>query len=161
MWRPSVCIHVVKPFPLLLTHHTLMQVWDGILKLHLEMTWELPNSSLNQYLWTGTDFCKSLPYFMTKYSLAEKQPDEQKENRKFSQGTKFAKVRGKTITKDMSETITHWCAWGGLGAMKGHKWACPPWAVSGPGPHQNQNEDSTWRKLQGHVMLVSLPHQWF
>lgn len=133
MLRPSVCIHAVKPFPLLLTHHTRMHVWDGILKLHLATTQELPNSSVNQYLWTGTDFCKSLPYFMINYSQAEKQPDEQKENRKFFQGTKFAKVREKTITKDMSEAITHWCAWGGLGAMEGHEWACPPWGDSGLG----------------------------
>ena len=122
--RPSVCIRVVKPFPVLLTHHTLMHFWGGILKLHLATTQKSPNGSLNQYLWTGTDFCKSLPYFMTKYSLAEKQPDEQKENRKFSQATKFTKVRcwqvrGRTVTKDVSEAITQRRAWGGLVATVG------------------------------------------
>lgn len=103
--------------------------------------------------------------------LRNKQPDEQKENRKFSRVTKFAKarccqVRGRTIAKDTLGSEQSSYTWGGLVAVLsqgsgqgGPQMGLPStaWLSVVSGSHQNQIEDGTWRKLWD-PMIFSLPH---
>lgn len=146
------------PHPANRPHAETFLEWK--LNLYLAPVWELSKSCLNLYFMERHRFLQIITIFHDK-SWAEQKNSwiSAKKKGKFTWKTKLAKaryhqVRGRTPAKDTvnSEQSDH--TWAPLGGLA-------PVASEVSGPCQNQSEDNMWRKAQGYVTLISVPHGGF